>query len=150
MDINIMLAMFVLMIKEAKCILLIDDDKISNFYNSKIVKKQLGVEKSITANSGQKALDYLNEAILGLKTKPNLIFLDLNMPAMNGWEFLEKYEKLDADFTKDIKLIILTTSNNPDDFERSKKNNSVDDYINKPLSDVLLDDLLAIHYKKNA
>ena len=87
---------------------------------------------------------YLNKAVDAIKgetIKPNLIFLDINMPAMNGWEFIEEFKKLDPVFTEDIKIVLLTTSNNPEDFERSKQIELVSEYINKPLSKEILEDL---------
>ncbi|WGD34271.1 response regulator [Olleya sp. YS] len=133
--------------QEIKCVLLIDDDKVTNFYNTKIVNKHEKIKEVVAVTSGEKALEYLKEAISGLCLKPNLIFLDINMPAMNGWEFVVEYNKLDQNFTKDIKLVMLTTSNNPDDFERSKQIVSIDDFINKPLSVNLLTNLLENYYK---
>ncbi|QXP59267.1 two-component system response regulator [Olleya sp. HaHaR_3_96] len=128
--------------------LLIDDDKVINFYNEKIVNKHQDFINVVAVNSGMKALEYLNNAILGLTKKPNLIFLDINMPAMNGWEFIEEYDKLDKAFTSSIKIILLTTSNNPDDFERYKTIDLLEDFINKPLSDSLLTNLIESHYKE--
>ncbi|WP_397363034.1 response regulator [Olleya sp. R77988] len=133
--------------KDIKCVLLIDDDKVTNFYNTKIVNKHKNFKEVIATTSGEMALEYLKEAKLGLCLKPNLIFLDINMPAMNGWEFVVEFNKLDKDFINDIKLVMLTTSNNPDDFERSKQIISIDDFINKPLSTDLLTNLLENHYK---
>jgi len=127
--------------------LLIDDDKLSNFYNSKVVKKHFSFTNVYSVNSAKAALDYLLKAQNGTVQKPNLIFLDLNMPAMNGWEFLDEYKKLDVEFTKDIKIIILTTSSNPDDFEKSKENDCVNDFINKPLSIEILNDVIDNHYE---
>jgi len=122
--------------------LLIDDDKLINFYNTKIVNKHLSFNNVTSVNSGKSALDYLKLAQEGNAIKPDIIFLDLNMPAMNGWEFLEEYKKIDANFIKDIKIVILTTSSNPDDYKKSKFNVHVNDFINKPLTIDILDELL--------
>jgi len=130
-------------------ILLIDDDKVTNYYNQRIINKCATVMDSIAVSSGENALKYLKEAEEGKTVKPNLIFLDINMPAMNGWEFVEEYNKLNKDFTKDIKLVMLTTSNNPEDYQRSLKIDTINDFINKPLSVDLLMDIVKSHYKLN-
>lgn len=132
-----------------KATLLIDDDKFTSFYNEKIVEKhgEFGLITSI--NSGALALEHLKKAINGLVEKPNTIFLDLNMPAMNGWEFIEAYIKLDIEFTKTIKLVILTSSSNPKDQERAKTIDIIDNYINKPLSLSVLDSISETQNKLN-
>ncbi|WP_299885985.1 response regulator [uncultured Lacinutrix sp.] len=131
-----------------ECVLLIDDDKVTNFYNKKVLTKHEEFKEIIAVTSGENALKHLTEASKGLCLKPNLIFLDINMPAMNGWEFILEYNKLDKKFTKDIKLVMLTTSNNPDDYKRSKEIETVNDFINKPLSIDLLSNLIENHYEK--
>ncbi|WP_452224796.1 response regulator [Lacinutrix chionoecetis] len=131
---------------DIQCVLLIDDDKVTNFYNTKIINRHLNFKDVVAVTSGKKALEYLQEAMKGLLIKPNLIFLDINMPAMNGWEFVAEYNKLDSAFTQDIKLVMLTTSNNPEDHDRSKAIIAIDDFINKPLSVELLTNLLNSHY----
>lgn len=127
-------------------VLLIDDDKVTNYYNKRIVNKYGKVKDVIAVSSAKNALEYLKEAELGITKKPNLIFLDINMPAMNGWEFVDEYKKLNTEFTKDIKLVMLTTSNNPDDYQRSLQIDTIDDYINKPLSVDLLSEIIKSHY----
>jgi len=127
-------------------VLLIDDDKVTNYYNQRIVNKYDKIKDVVAVTSGKKALEYLKNAEKGLVEKPNLIFLDINMPAMNGWEFVQEYKKLNADFTKDIKLVMLTTSNNPDDYQRSLQIDSIDGFINKPLSTDLLSEIVKSHY----
>ncbi|KAB1066893.1 response regulator [Tamlana haliotis] len=122
--------------------LLIDDDKFTSFYNEKIVKKHNKFGEIISVNSGKAALDYLNEALAGEALKPDVIFLDINMPAMNGWEFIEAYRELDTAFTNDIKIIMLTTSSNPRDKQRSQTLNEITNYINKPLSLSILDNII--------
>jgi len=125
-----------------KSALLIDDDKFTNFYNEKIVKKHDTFKSVQSVNSGADALAYLQKAMDGLIDKPNVIFLDINMPAMNGWEFLEEYRLLDKTFTSDIKIVMLTTSSNPSDQERANQSCLINNYINKPLSINLLDEVL--------
>ncbi len=123
--------------------LLIDDDKFTSFYNEKIVKKhdEFGVTASV--NSASAALEYLNKALKGNVKKPDIIFLDINMPAMNGWEFIEAYNELDINFTSSIDIVMLTTSSNPEDQERAKRSSLINNYINKPLSLTVLDKILS-------
>ncbi len=128
------------------CVLLIDDDRATNFFNERVVAKHSGFNKVNTVQSGMAALEYLNNIPQNLTVKPNLIFLDINMPAMNGWEFLIEFSKLDTQIREGIKVILLTTSSNPDDVRASSTNHSVDDFINKPLSPNLLDSVLKNHF----
>ncbi|WP_025739534.1 response regulator [Aquimarina pacifica] len=128
------------------CVLLIDDDKATNFYNERVVSKHNSFCKVNIVQSGIAALDYFNLVRKSEAIKPDLIFLDINMPAMNGWEFLTEFSKLDQKLTNGIKIILLSTSSNPDDVRASSKNHSVDDFIHKPLSKDQLDNVLENHF----
>ncbi|MBW1297294.1 response regulator [Aquimarina litoralis] len=130
------------------CILLIDDDKPTNFFNSTILSKHHSFTNIHVKQSGKAALEYLEEVGKGTALKPTLIFLDLNMPAMNGWEFLDEYAKLSQDITNDITIIILTTSSDSKDIENSKTNILVKDLVNKPLSFPTLNSVLEKHFFK--
>ena len=132
--------------KSLTCALLVDDDRATNFFNKSIVSRHSDIKEVVTKENATRALAYLDKASKGLATIPDIIFLDLNMPAMNGWEFITEFQKLDSNFTSKIKLVILTTSSNPDDFMRSQDIEAIDDYINKPLSLKLIDELLENHF----
>ncbi len=132
--------------KFVNCVLLIDDDKATNFFNERVVTKHEHFHKVNTVQSGLAALEYLGAVKNNQAIKPDLIFLDINMPAMNGWEFLIEFSKLDQELTNGIKVILLSTSSNPDDVRESAKNHAVDDFINKPLSLNLLDSILNNHF----
>jgi CheY-like chemotaxis protein len=127
---------------QLNCILLIDDDEPTNFLN-KMTLEQTGCTRHISvAQSGQEALDYLrgcgpdNGHGQGeeMAPRPDLIFLDINMPAMDGWEFLERYKTLPSEKKADIVLIMLTTSLNPDDEVKTRTIPEVAGFENKPLS----------------
>ena len=127
------------------CILLIDDDEPTNFLN-KLTLEQAGCARQIhITQSGQEALDYLQNA----NSRPDLIFLDINMPAMDGWEFLERYRNLPAAKKADIVLIMLTTSLNPDDEIRTRAIPEVSGFENKPLSHDQLSSLLEKYFSKS-
>ena len=133
--------------KKINCILLIDDDKSTNFLH-KIIIEETGVSEKVEAvQSGQEALDYLERKKEGVYPKPDLIFLDINMPGMNGWEFLEEYEKLDDNIKGEIMIMMLTTSINPDDEEKAKKTKFINGFLNKPLTTEALEKIIDDHFQ---
>jgi len=119
--------MFILMIKT---ILLIDDDHATNEYHKIIIKNANICEYLIVYRYADKALEWLKS--INKDDFPELILLDINMPRMDGFEFLEKYEKMFADSSHSV-IVMLTTSINSIDKEKSKKYNILD-FVNKPLT----------------
>ena len=137
--------------KQLNCILLIDDDEPTNFLN-KMTLEQAGCTRHIrVAQGGQEALDYLascrpDESSSDQHPRPDLIFLDINMPAMDGWEFLQRYQQLPPEQKADIVLIMLTTSLNPDDEIRTRSIPEIAGFENKPLKRSQLEDLLKKYF----
>lgn len=117
-----------------KSILLIDDNPADNFMHTRVIKKSGLVGSVHAVESGQEALDYLKS----IETPPNLIFLDINMPGMNGFEFLVEYNKLSDSLQGDVIVIMLTTSLNPDDHDQAEKEDAVTEFMNKPLTEAAL------------
>lgn len=120
------------MVKKLNCILLVDDDRATNYVHEVIIKRLDCAERIVVKRNGEEALDFLIGENGNATTQPDLILLDINMPRMNGWEFLEAYGKLN---TKHPPIIIamLTSSLNPDDVNRAKEYN-VRTFKNKPLT----------------
>ncbi len=115
-------------------IMLVDDNPGDNYYHTREIKKIDPDCTIVYACTGFEALSYLD---LHKDTKlllPDLIFLDINMPCMDGWEFIEQFSKMDKEMQDRI-LIMLSTSQDPDDFSRADKYACVADFIQKPLTD---------------
>jgi CheY-like chemotaxis protein len=128
--------------KKLNCILFIDDDEPTNFLN-KITTEQAGYSERVEIfQSGQEALDYLN----GPCPSPDLIFLDINMPCMDGWEFLDRYRELSRPDKDDIILVMLSTSLNPDDEIKTREMDEVAAFENKPLLEHRLEALLKKYF----
>ena len=126
--------------KQLNCILLIDDDDEDNEYHQ-IVINRMGAAKTIkVAENGEEAITLLKDKEEPI---PELIFLDINMPRMNGWEFLEEYKKLNFE-KKQIIILMLTTSVNPADVERAKHIEEVTGYKVKPLTTEMLEEILRV------
>ena len=138
--------------KYLNSILLIDDNPHTNFFNKKLIGK-LGIVKEVfVAENGQLALDYLTNqgqfASNGnVYPQPDLIFLDINMPVMDGWEFLEEYAKLPKEQKGNILIIMLTTSPNEEDEKKARSFADVHDYMRKPLTAELLTELMKTYFK---
>lgn len=133
--------------KPLKLILLIDDDEATNFLH-KIMINDAGCSEQIqVCKNGKEAIEYLTNAIEGKFPQPDLIFLDINMPVMNGWEFLEEYQKLNEQQKAKMVLMMLTTSINPDDYEKSKEYPDVAGFRNKPLNTDMLDEIVREYFK---
>ena len=114
---------------DLNCILLVDDDVPTNFIHRKIIQKA-NVEAHVQAvTSGREALDFLTYAGNFVDSqgipRPGIIFLDINMPGMNGWEFMDAYRELDTRQKAHAVVIMLTTSLNADDRERAIQNEIV-------------------------
>lgn len=124
-------------------ILCVDDDPITLMLYKMVIAKASFTEEIITAKNGQEALDYYNN----LKTNgephsPELIFLDLNMPVMGGWEFLDNFIKSDyQEFNTKTKVIVLSSTIDPTDIEKSKTYSIVIDFLSKPITKEMLEDL---------
>lgn len=118
-----------------KCLMLIDDSDIDNMVNKHILSKNTVAENIIVFSSAQEALVYLanNKTSQDPLILPNVILLDINMPIMNGFGFLNEFEKMDELVSK-INVIMLTSSVDPNDIRKSKEYKSVKSFISKPLS----------------
>ncbi|SFD25744.1 response regulator [Algibacter pectinivorans] len=115
-------------------ILFIDDDKATNFLNKHLAKGYGDIESIYLKHSGFEAMEFLENCCNNCENIPNLIFLDINMPAMNGWEFLEEFYNLDEKVVNQIKVIILSSSDDPGDIKRFESNDRLLDFIRKPLN----------------
>jgi response regulator RpfG family c-di-GMP phosphodiesterase len=118
-------------------IMLIDDDPIVNFISSKVLNKY---NEEFEILDFQKALDALYYLRQHPEKSPDVIFLDLNMPEMDGWEFLQEYEKLNLRSD----LYILTSSFAQRDVNKSKHYSKVKDFIIKPLTKQTIQRILAV------
>jgi CheY-like chemotaxis protein len=139
--------------KKLKCILLIDDDEPTNYYNSLIIKETGYADHVEVSQSAQKALEYLNKPEKNGGTSccfpcPDLIFLDINMPAMDGWEFLDKYSQLKKEHNCKTVVVMLTTSLFPEDVLKAKAIPEIAGFESKPLSPELIDKVLREHFHR--
>ena len=123
-------------------ILLVDDDTTYLFITKKILEQQQNVEQINTFMNGLEALTYLKEHSKEENILPNILFLDLFMPIMDGWEFLDEFKEVKSNHLNKITIYICTSSISPHDVERAKNISSVSGYIIKPISKIKLVDIL--------
>lgn len=122
-------------------IMLIDDDKINNFLNERLLKKVGAFDKINIFQDGEAALDFLKKELDQGKDCPELMFIDINMPMVNGIEFLETYHTLNFKNKERVNLVGLTTSLRASDIDKLKALNCRF-ILNKPLTKTSLSSLL--------
>lgn len=121
-------------------LLVIDDDDINIFIIKKIVEKTGSNIDMVSKSNGQQAIDYLKDAITQQQPLPHLVLIDINMPVMNGWEFVEAYQELGIEQHMD--MYILSSSVYENDIEKTKSYPTVNGFISKPLSIERLTELI--------
>ena len=116
-----------------KDVLVVDDDSIANFLIERIVQST-GLARNISkALNGREALEVIKSRHEDTGSFPDVILLDLNMPLMNGFEFIKAYRELEIDGTDEVLIILVTSSNDPSDIQRAK-DLGIKYYLTKPLS----------------
>ncbi len=136
-----------------KSIILIDDDESSNFLN-KIFIKQVDSEINVHAlANGKEGLDFiLNRGVFQENEPfqaPALVMLDIRMPIMDGWQFLQAYEKeVPQTVRENLVIVLITISEDQDDIERANNEPNIVEYIRKPLSDIKFKKLIKKYFNK--
>lgn len=128
--------------KKLKCIFLIEDNILTNIYNQKVLGLMELAESIQVAENGQEAL----ELLFGPKQiRPELIFLDINMPRMNGWEFLDEYRKLNTTDYKPV-IVMVTSSPNPDDSRLAATYPEIQSFTRKPMLRQTIQEIFDKHF----
>ena len=121
-------------------LLCVDDDSITIMLSKMVLTRTAYAKEIVTAHNGEEALEYLDHLIASSATvKPSLIFLDLNMPVMGGWEFLNSFSSEEYSDYNAINVIILSSTIDPEDLEKAKKYPMVFDFLSKPISKEMLE-----------
>lgn len=128
-------------------ILCVDDDPITLMLCKMVISRSEFAKTIITAQNGEEALNYFNDRRINnvgatISDYPKLIFLDLNMPVMGGWEFLDHFSKEEyRSAFSDCKVIVLSSTIDPEDIRKAKTYPMVLDFLSKPISSEMLDGL---------
>lgn len=129
-----------------KSILLIDDEDINLFILQNLLRLS-GIKAEIVFfNTSMKGINHLQGLINRGEKFPDLILLDIEMPVLNGWDFLDMYKQFDKTYTYDCKVIIFTTSIIEQDMIKAKSYEEVEDFVNKPMTIEMLKTIQQAHF----
>ena len=122
--------------------MLVDDNNDDNFFHERVIRKIDCADAIVVKQTAKEAIEFLKQKEQHADLHPELIFLDINMPGMNGWEFLQEYENLDPSLKARIVVVMLTTSENTDDKVKAESYGFLADFKNKPLTKEMLTEVL--------
>ena len=118
--------------KKIKCACVIDDDPICTYWTKKMMDELMFSEDILIFENGQDAIEGLKNIIARGEQLPEVILLDLNMPIMDGWQFLESYRQVKPG--KSPTIYMVSSSVAPEDVERARQTSEINDYIVKPIT----------------
>ena len=127
--------------KPIDLVMLVDDNDTDNFISKRIIEITKFAKEVEIKNSGKSALEYLEQNKDNIDKLPNIIFLDINMPIVDGFVFLYEFEKFDQSLKDKCKVIILSSSDNKRDIDKIVNNNHVVKFITKPLTEGALEEI---------
>ncbi|WP_205500140.1 response regulator [Rufibacter psychrotolerans] len=133
--------------KRLNLILLVDDDETTNYLNKRLLTRMNIAEQIEVVTNGEEALKFLNNALAQNAPLPDLMFLDIKMPVMDGFEFLDQYHQLPEETQKCIVVMMLTSSASFYDLEKLKKYSAVEQHISKPLEEAHVREILQEHFQ---
>ena len=120
--------------KKINTFCIIDDDDIYQFTTAHLLKKMDLVNKIILFSNGLKAINFLKEEIGNIENIPDILFLDINMPVMDGWEFLEEYLLIKPMIPKTVAIYMVSSSVDEKDVIKAKSISVLSGYLVKPIS----------------
>lgn len=126
---------------QKKVVMLVDDNDTDNFIHRRLLELTGFCEEIVVKNSGKSALEYLESLIPTPEKIPELIFLDINMPVVDGFVFLFEFGAFPDEIRERCKVVILTSSDNKKDIDRIVDNDYVVHFITKPLSEEAIEEL---------
>ncbi len=133
--------------KTLRRILLVDDDEVANFLSERLLRRENLADNIAIARHGAEALRLLSAEIP--PPVPELILLDIKMPVMDGFEFLEAYQRMDGKPSPEPLIVMLSSSLNPQDIDRAMANGATK-FMDKPLTSEKLRELWAGHFREAA
>lgn len=113
---------------------IVDDDQIYVFGLKKLIAINNLCKNILVFENGEKAMNYITPIMKNSEQLPDVILLDLNMPVMDGWEFLDEFVKIKPHLSKKIQIYMVSSSINPADIARAKQYEELSDYLIKPIS----------------
>ena len=129
-----------------RTVMLVDDNDTDNFISKRIIEITKFSANVIVKNSGKSALDYLVENKESPDSIPDIIFLDINMPIVDGFVFLYEYEKFSNSVKDKCRVIILSSSDNKRDIDKIINNDFVIKFVTKPLTEKTLEEINELEY----
>lgn len=127
-------------------VMLVDDNDTDNFISRRIIEITKFAEDVIVKNSGKGALEYLEEYKDSISDLPDIIFLDINMPIVDGFVFLYEYEKFGNTVKDKCRVIILSSSDNKRDIDKIVNNDYVIKFVTKPLTEKTLEEIQHLEF----
>lgn len=119
---------------KVRTVCIIDDDLIYQVTSKKMIQHVNATNNILIFSNGQEAFHFLLQTVTDTDALPDIIFLDVNMPYMDAWEFLEAYETIKTKLVKEITIYVISSSVSEKDIERAKKIPVVKDYYIKPIT----------------